>query len=59
MNAQDLRDAVASLRGASVKPLCNDHKPEVTEYEGTFEIHCPNCNFTAYGCKQDLEDSLD
>lgn len=59
MNAEDIRQAVASLRGVSVKPLCYDHKPEVTEYEGTFEIHCPNCNFTAYGCKQDLEDSSD
>jgi hypothetical protein len=49
LTAENIRDTVASLRGANVRPLfvCSDHQPEFTRIKCTrwLRFSCPNCNF--------------
>ena len=34
-----------SLCGVSVRPVCDNHKPEVDLVEGAIEVSCPSCCF--------------
>lgn len=49
-----------SLSGASVRPLCANHKPVVKQLdEGFVELGCPNCSYRATMSKETYQELLE
>jgi hypothetical protein len=45
LSHDDIRKAVGSLAGASIRPLCDDHQPELDLEDGLVTCFCPNCGY--------------